>query len=201
MIRSYSCAPTPQPQQCQIRVTSATYNTSSRQCRILNPLSEARDGTHILVDPSRVQRVLSHEGKAKETLVTEVLGGARPPERLSDLLGQGTALPRCILWEHPQPAHHSTLYQPRPAGLSLSSAHALLCRAAFATQLPHLAFAFSSTPLAFGAALPETLSLHQTLPSPVLTWHLMLFLHNHHKLKSSEHVSCLAWVFFLKNQQ
>ena len=25
---------------------------SSRQCRILDPLSEARDGTHILIDPS-----------------------------------------------------------------------------------------------------------------------------------------------------
>ena len=27
----------------------------SRQCWILNPLSEARDATHILMDPSQVQ--------------------------------------------------------------------------------------------------------------------------------------------------
>ena len=28
---------------------------SSRQCRILNPLREARDGTQVLMDPSRVR--------------------------------------------------------------------------------------------------------------------------------------------------
>ena len=33
---------------------------SSRQCWILNPLSEGRDRTHIFVDASRVPKMLSH---------------------------------------------------------------------------------------------------------------------------------------------
>ena len=37
---------------------------SSWQCWILNPLSEARDGTCILIDPSRVQNPLSHDGNS-----------------------------------------------------------------------------------------------------------------------------------------
>ena len=36
---------------------------SSQQCRILNPLSEARDQTHILMDTSRVLNPLNHKGK------------------------------------------------------------------------------------------------------------------------------------------
>ena len=35
---------------------------SSRQCCILNPLSEGRDGTHILMDSSRVPNALSQDG-------------------------------------------------------------------------------------------------------------------------------------------
>ena len=37
-----------------IRTTAIDLCHSSRQCQIPNPLSEARDQTHILVDPSRV---------------------------------------------------------------------------------------------------------------------------------------------------
>ena len=34
------------------------------QCQILNPLSKARDQTHILMDTSQVLDLLSHEGKS-----------------------------------------------------------------------------------------------------------------------------------------
>ena len=37
-------------------------NHNSRQCQILNPLREARDQTHILVDTSWVHNPLSHNG-------------------------------------------------------------------------------------------------------------------------------------------
>ena len=37
---------------------------SSRQCRILNPLSEYGDRTHILVDPSQVLNLLRHNGNS-----------------------------------------------------------------------------------------------------------------------------------------
>ena len=49
---SYSCQPTPQPHQ--IPATPATY-TTAQQCRILNPLREARDRTHNLMVPSRIR--------------------------------------------------------------------------------------------------------------------------------------------------
>ena len=39
----------------QIRAVSAILHRSSWQCRILNPLSEARDHTHILMDTSQIQ--------------------------------------------------------------------------------------------------------------------------------------------------
>ena len=38
---------------------------SSRQCQILNPLSEARDGTHACMDTSWVPKPLSHHGNSK----------------------------------------------------------------------------------------------------------------------------------------
>ena len=37
---------------------------SSRQCRILNPLSETRDQTDILMDTNRVLNLLSHHGNS-----------------------------------------------------------------------------------------------------------------------------------------
>ena len=43
---------------------SATY-LQVRQCRILNPPSEARDGTHILMDTSWALNPLSHNGNSK----------------------------------------------------------------------------------------------------------------------------------------
>ena len=45
-----SCQHTPQTYQCQIRATSETYYHSSQQCRILNPLREAKDWTYVLMD-------------------------------------------------------------------------------------------------------------------------------------------------------
>ena len=46
---------------------SCVYNIhhSSQQHRILNPLSEARDRTHILMDTSRVLNLLIHSGNSK----------------------------------------------------------------------------------------------------------------------------------------
>ena len=41
---------------------------SSWQCRILNPLSEARDGTCILVVTSQAHKPLSHKGKSLNIL-------------------------------------------------------------------------------------------------------------------------------------
>ena len=38
---------------------------SSQLCWILNPLSEARDGTRILMDSSRVCNLLSHDGNSQ----------------------------------------------------------------------------------------------------------------------------------------
>ena len=52
-IWSYSCQPTPQPQQCQIRSVHDLHN-GSWQRQILNPLSKARDQTHNLVVPSGI---------------------------------------------------------------------------------------------------------------------------------------------------
>lgn len=46
-IQSCSCLPTPQP--------SETYTTAHWQCWIPHPLSKAGDGTHILVDTSRIR--------------------------------------------------------------------------------------------------------------------------------------------------
>ena len=44
---------------------------SSRRCWILNPLSKARGQTHILMDPSQVRLLLSHEGNSENPLVFE----------------------------------------------------------------------------------------------------------------------------------
>ena len=47
---------------------------SSQQCWILNPLSEARDRTHILMDTSRVYNPLSHSGNSPRS--SFVIAGA-----------------------------------------------------------------------------------------------------------------------------
>ena len=49
---SYSRWPTPQPQQCWIRAVTATYTAAHSHTGSFNPLSEARDPTCILIDPS-----------------------------------------------------------------------------------------------------------------------------------------------------
>ena len=63
-IRSCSCQRIPQPQQRRIWATSTNLGHSSRQCQILNPLSEARDGTQILMDTSLVCNQLSHDSNS-----------------------------------------------------------------------------------------------------------------------------------------
>ena len=57
--QSCSCQPTPQPRQ--IKAVSVTYTRSLQQCWMLNPLSKARDGTHILMDTSQILNPLSHD--------------------------------------------------------------------------------------------------------------------------------------------
>ena len=56
-----SCSCWPQPQQYQIQVESATYAAAcSNECQVLNPLSEARDRTHILRTLCWVLNRLNH---------------------------------------------------------------------------------------------------------------------------------------------
>ena len=52
--QNHNCShwPTPQTQQCQIQTTSVNYTAAHG--RILNPLSEARDRTCILMYPSQI---------------------------------------------------------------------------------------------------------------------------------------------------
>ena len=60
MNQSCSCWPTSQPQQLGIQASSATYTTAHGKHRILNPQSEARNRTCILMDTSRIINPLSH---------------------------------------------------------------------------------------------------------------------------------------------
>ena len=46
---------------------------SSQQHQILNPLSKARDQTHILMDTSQVCNHLSHNGNSNTTLMSHLL--------------------------------------------------------------------------------------------------------------------------------
>ena len=62
--QSSSCRPTPQPEQCQIQVESVTYTTAHGNAgSFTHSLHGARDGTHILMDPSRVLNPLSYNGQ------------------------------------------------------------------------------------------------------------------------------------------
>ena len=67
--QSCSLWPTPQPQQLGIRATSSIYTTPHGNARslpmILNPPSEARDGTCILMDASPVHFLLSYDGNSQ----------------------------------------------------------------------------------------------------------------------------------------
>ena len=60
--RSCNCQLIPQAQQCRVLATSANLHCSSEQHQILNPLSKARDWTHILMDTSWVHNPVSHNG-------------------------------------------------------------------------------------------------------------------------------------------
>ena len=60
-------APQPQQQQLGIQATSATYTASLQQRRTLNPLSKARDRTHILMNIRRILNLLSHNRNSKKT--------------------------------------------------------------------------------------------------------------------------------------
>ena len=57
---SHSCWPTPQPQQCQIQAASVAYATAQGNTGSFNPLSKARNQTHILEDTSCFFFPLSH---------------------------------------------------------------------------------------------------------------------------------------------
>ena len=60
--------------------TSRVFNLyhSSWQCRILNPLNEARDQTHILMDPRQVHQPLSHKGNSLTFFFTPPYPGVIP---------------------------------------------------------------------------------------------------------------------------
>ena len=60
---SYSCWPTPQPQQCGIWAASSTYTTAHGNIRSLTHW-EIRGWTLILKDTSWVLNLLSHSGKS-----------------------------------------------------------------------------------------------------------------------------------------
>ena len=52
---SYSCQPTPQPQQRQIQTVSATYTAACGSSGSFNPLSEARDWTRVFLITSQIR--------------------------------------------------------------------------------------------------------------------------------------------------
>ena len=68
--RSSRCRLIPQPQQRQKRATSVTYTCNLWQHWVLNPMSEARAQTHILMDTSRVLNQLSHNGNSSSQCLT-----------------------------------------------------------------------------------------------------------------------------------
>ena len=60
----------PQPQQCRIWASSAAYTTAHSNVWILNPLSQARDQTPILMDTSGVCNLLGHNGNSWHLLIS-----------------------------------------------------------------------------------------------------------------------------------
>ena len=60
---------------------------SSQQCQILNPLSEARNPTHILKDTSWFLNPLSHNGNSLPLLLSIVV------TKFHNILGDGTIIP------------------------------------------------------------------------------------------------------------
>ena len=104
--QSYSCQPTPQPQQCQIRAVS---EYSSRQYRILNPLSAARDRTRNLMVPRRICFRCAMTGTPSQLLNIEMCQA-----QTLDLLPSLSAV-TCLLIS-------SALLTLRPGWLKLGSA-------------------------------------------------------------------------------
>ena len=64
--QSSSCKSIPQPQQQKDPSHTCKLHYSSWQCWILNPLSEARDQTHILTDTNQVRNLLSHNRNSQK---------------------------------------------------------------------------------------------------------------------------------------
>ena len=63
---SYSCQPMPTATPDLSRICNL--HPSSQQCQILNPLTGARDRTHVLMDTSWVYNLLSHDGNFHKSL-------------------------------------------------------------------------------------------------------------------------------------
>ena len=64
-----------------IRAAASGLHHSSQQCQVLNPLSRARNGTHILMDTSWVHNLLGHNGNSRSLLFNNIA-----PYGLSSLL-------------------------------------------------------------------------------------------------------------------
>ena len=84
--QSCGCWPTPQPQQCRIQAMSATRTTAQGNAGSSTTLSEARDQTLILTDPSAV---LSHEGDSWMSLLSQAAELTPNPSSYIWLLYQG----------------------------------------------------------------------------------------------------------------
>ena len=83
----------PEPQQHRIRATSTTYDLhhSSQQCRILNPLSKARDRTRNLMVPSWICFCYTTMGTPSVLVLTHLVAVAcavKAPLPSSSILGQ-----------------------------------------------------------------------------------------------------------------
>ena len=82
---------------------------SSLQHQILNPLSEAKDRTHILMDTSRIHNPLSHSRNSQKFLIrtqSNLIGhkGCRPLGLRPWTLGLSSAqIPAALCWVSPFP--------------------------------------------------------------------------------------------------
>ena len=72
----------PTSQQCQIWAASVTFAAAW----VLNPLSKARDGTHILMDISLVHNKLNRNGNSREKFLKTKWGRGLRGDQLMDIL-------------------------------------------------------------------------------------------------------------------